>query len=304
MAGRKYSKFVVDSDSEPEPPPKGSTQAMALTNKVGKGAEAPVDAARDRAVKAKQSKIEDEGEQEYSSKSAKTRATPKGKSSRMVKELGDLNEQANRLSECGSPEVLLEGLHRTRATRQNLNNAVNNKAPAVRKSLNNAALMEEAMSAKDVKMAGLKKKKSAKHQEEEDEIDLALRELDAKDKNARLKAQQKKKAPQTEETDEGMEEALNALTVQAEAPNKKKKKKAPKSETPTDEDFDDEDEDFQPSDTPQYLQPQSKQGKRRSSRIDSAAPTSTASGKVIAPSTSTTPLETMTPMMTWEQKKG
>lgn len=321
MSVIKGFKTVILSDSESELPILGLEQAMMLTDstwqavklsdkehmQVGRGdSEAAMD----------QDLPEPAGPQ--------SKAKAKAKKRRMVKELGNHNESPEPPSDVGSPEVLLEGLHRTRAARQNLNNAVNNRAAPARRSLNNKALMKEALMAKPPKVTKPGQKKGVKREPEddddtEDELDNVedvktrargrkrvpqLQDTDEEMEeahsasNVNEKEQQKRKASQIETTDNEMEEAIIALIAESKATRWPRKKKVLKLRPSRDEDSEQEDEDFLPTEAYPDHEGRSTKEPRRSSRIDSANTTANALG------TNRSPSKVMTSGMAWDHKKG
>jgi len=195
----------------------------------------------------------------------------KAKKRRMVNELGNHNESPEPPSDAGSPEILLEGLHRTRAARQNLNNAVNNRAAPARRSLNTRALMKEALRVINPRVTKADKKKDVKREQADDDTEDELKDVE---EDVKTRSRRRKIFPQLEDTDEEMEEAHDAPNVNEEEQQKRKasqietidemedavvatvvepkatrrptRKKVLKLRPSRDEDSDQEDEDFLP----------------------------------------------------------
>lgn len=300
---KKRVKFVVYSDDEPEF--LGSTKAP--TANASTFTRAPHTG--QYAVRGDAEMDEDQPEVEAPKPvpaarpiaEAKPKPKPKGKGSRMLKELGAYNESATSSSDSESsespkpPEALMEGLHRTRAARRNVTNAMNNKALAVRKSLNAQVLMEEALRPKAPELPHKRKKKTVRHIGTPIGIDDTFSESD-EGVQAKPASRRGRKTPKIEDSDQEIGGALSGLEVKVKKPKivKVKKKKQPPQIS---EDSGEQDEDFIPAKTPAYLQPPAViKAKRRSLRNASvvAAPT------VNAPS----PPKVTASGMTWEEKKG
>lgn len=257
---------------------------------------------------------------------AKSKGKPKGKWSRMLKELGDHNDRPETQSDVGSPEILLEGLHRTRATRQNLRNAVNNQAPEARKSMNMKALMEEALKAGPIQI-GPGKKKGFKHEPVEEDIDDASSDIE--EEEVKPSPRRKRRVLQREDTEEEMGEADDAVSVEASEQQMRKdhydvsiglemvedlhafvsKAKSPKSGTKLEkqrvlelrqsreEGSDDDDDDgFLPIATPD-LKAQPTKAPRRSLRTVPPV-------RTVAFGTNRSQPKVMTSQMAWDDKKG
>lgn len=242
----------------------------------------------------------------------------KAKKRRMVNELGNHNESPEPRSDDGSPEILLEGLHRTRAACQSLNYAVTNRAAPARRSLHVKALMTEALRVKNCKATKPGQKKDVKRKPEDDEdtedelndVEYVktrsrkrkkspqLEETDEETEeaddasNASVKDQQKRKASQTETTDEEMEEA------DYQAIRTPKRQKVLRLRPSRDEDSDQEDDAFLLAEANTDHETPSKKQPRRSSRIDCANATMNALG------TNRSPPRLLTSGMAWDHKKG
>lgn len=256
---------------------------------------------------------------------AKPKAKPKArpKKRRMVNELGNHNESPEPASDGGSPEILLEGFHRTRAARQNLNYAVTNRAAPARKSLNTRALMMEVLKGKAPEVTKPGQKKDVKRKSKDNDPDEGLNDIEYvktrsrrgkkvpqlgdKDEemeeaddafNVNVKEQQKRKASQMETSDAEMEETVVAVVIEPKATGRPKRKKILKLKPSRDEDSDQEDEDFLPAEAnPDDEAPVTKQ-RRRSSRLDCANATATAFG------TDQSAPRLLTSGMAWDHKKG
>ena len=234
------------------------------------------------------------------------KSTPKskpGKGARMVKELGNHNKEVTSSSpDSQSPEALLEGLHRTRAMRQNVTNAVNDKGPATRKSLNAKALMEEALRADVVKTTQKRKKRNPPQKKETSRC--ASTEL-RKEPNRRPMSQRMKKLIKVEDPDEENEEARSVLGRKAAATKPAKNKKRPlQFGLSEDDSMEDEDRDSLPAETSAYLQAPAIRGQRHGLRSNSIGTKATVSATLDA-----APQEIISPRLTtsgmsWEEKKG
>ena len=322
MALKKRIETVISSDSESELPISGFRQAMALRAITGQA----VNSSNTEDPQVGRGMSEDAMDHdlpEPATPQAKPQTKPKAKAKkrRMVDELGNHNESPEPPSEVGSPEILLEGLHRTRAARQNLNYAVNNRAAPARKSLNNKALMKEALRVINQRVTKPNKKKDVKREQADDDTEDELKDVeeDVKTRSRRRKKvpriedtdeemeeahdapkvneeeQQQRKASQIERTDDEMEEAVVAMVVE---PKAIRRKKVLKLRPSRDEDSDQEDEDFLPSEAyPDHEAPSTKQP-RRSSRIDCVIATANAFG------TNRSPPRLLTSGMAWDHKKG
>lgn len=248
----------------------------------------------------------------------------KAKKRRMVNELGNHNESPEPPSDDGSPEILLEGLHRTRAARQSLNYAVTNRAAPARRSLHVKALMMEALRVKNCKATKPGQKKDVKRKpEDDDDTDdelndvkyvktrsrkrKKLAQLEETDEemeeavdasNVNVKEQQKRKASQPETTDEEMEEAVVATVVDYQAIRTPRRQKVLSLRPSRDEDSDQEDEAFLPAEANADHEAPSKKQPRRSSRIDCANATANVFG------TNRSPPRLLTSGMAWDHKKG
>ncbi len=257
---------------------------------------------------------------------AKPQTKPKAKAKKrsMVNELSNHNESPEPPSDAGSPEILLEGLHRTRAARQNLNNAVNNRAAPVRRSLNTRALMKEALRVTHPRVTKSDKKKDVKREEADDDTEDELKDVEEDVKtrsrgakvipqledtdeemeeaheapNVNEKEQQKRKASQIETIDDEMEDAVVATVVEPKATRRPTRKKVLKLRPSRDEDSDQEDEDFLPIEADPDHEAQLTKQPRRSSRIDCANATTNAFG------TNRSPPRPLTSGMAWDHKKG
>lgn len=250
------------------------------------------------------------------------KAKPKAKKRRMVNELGNHNESPEPSSDDGSPEILLEGLHRTRAARQNLNHAVTNRAAPARRSLHVKTLMMEALKAKNPKVTKPGQKKDIKRKpEDDDDTDDELseveyvktrsrkrknfpqledtdEEMEEADDASNVNVKEQRKASQTGTTDEEMEKAVITTVVDCKAIRNPRRNKALKLRPSRDEDSDREDEDFQPAEANADHEAPSTKQPRRSSRIDSANATANAFG------TNRSPPGLLTSGMAWDHKKG
>jgi len=321
MANRKGFKTVILSDSDSELPVSGFKQAKAVTASTGQAFKS-YDTEHMQVGRDKSEDAMDEDLPELAKPQSKVRA--KAKNRRMVNELGNHNESPEPHSDVGSPEILLEGLHRTRATRQNLDYAVNNKVAPARRSLNNRALMEEALRAKPSKVTRQGQKRGVRREpEEDDDTEDELNDVEyvktrsrRRNKAPQLedtdeemeeahstynvngKEQQKRKASQIETTDDEMEEAVTALIVEPKAIRRTRKKKVLKLRPSRDEDSEQEDEDFLPTEANPGHEAESIKQPRRSSRIDGANATANAFG------TNRSPPKIMTSGMAWDHKKG
>ena len=295
---KKHVKMVVLSDSEPEDALSDSTNFAAST---GNEADVSNTSIYARAAQVMQQETEDDMELEYSPEPA-PKARLRGKGTRMLKELSDYNKDLKSSSDVASPEALLEGLHRTRATRRNVNNAVNNRAPSLRKSLNTKALMEAELCPDARKKTRQRKKNPISRRKRVESTEGSPTELDEVIQE-KVKIQRTRKIPRVKDVADQMDGVLSSSKAKARATKctKNKKRKTPRLETPEWEHVEDGDvdEEFLSAEKPAYLQQPSIRGNRRSSRIAPAA-----DARTNAPDQEAETPKIMTSGMTWEEKKG
>ena len=300
---KKHVKMSVLSDNAPEDALSDSTNLAASTGNEAHVSNTPIYAS---AAQIMQQETEDDMELQYSPEPA-PKARLRGKGARMLKELSDYNRNATSSSDAASPEALLEGLHGTRATRKNVNNAVNNRAPSLRKSLNTKALMEAELCPDARKKKQQRKRNSIPRRKRADSTGGTSSELDEVIQE-KAKVQQTRKIPRVEDVPDEMTEALRSSKAKARATKstKNKKRKTPRLETPEWEDVEDgdEDEDYLSAEKPAYLQRPSLRGNRRSSRDGSGTLDSTADARTNAPNQEAETPKIMTSGMTWDEKKG
>ena len=294
---KKHVKMVVLSDSEPEDALSDSTNFAASTGNETDVSNTSIYA---RAAQVMQQETEDDMELEYSPEPA-PKARLRGKGTRMLKELSDYNIDVKSSSDVTSPEALLEGLHRTRATRRNVNNAVNNRAPSLRKSLNTKALMEAELFPDARKKTRQRKKNPTSRRKRAESSEGSSTELD--EVVQKVKIQRTRKIPRVKDVADEMDGVLSSSKAKASKSKstKNKMRKTTKLETPEWEHVEDGDvdEEFLSAEKPAYLQQPSIRGNRRSSRIAPAA-----DARTNAPDQEAETPKIMTSGMTWEEKKG
>ena len=300
---KEHVEMVVLSDSEPGDALLDRTNFAASTGNKAHVSNTSIYA---RAAQIVQQETEDDMDLEYSPEPP-PKARLKGKGARMLKELSNHNQDAKPSSDAASPEALLEGLHRTRATRRNVNNAVNNKAPSLRKSLNTKALMKAELCPDARKKKRQRKRNPIPRQKRADSTEGTSSELDEVIQE-KVKPHRTRKIPRVKDVADEMDEVLSSSKVKARATKstKNKKRKTPRLETPEWEGVEDghEDEEYLSAEKPAYLQQPSLRKNRRSSCIGSVTLGSTADARNNAPTQEAETPKIMTSGMTWEEKKG